>query len=686
MAGVNRNETWPQKIAILGGGIGAVTTAFMLTDPKLRGRYKVTIYCMGWRLGGKGASGRNSAIHQRIEEHGLHIWFGAYRNAISLMKACYEELGRPPHLPLATFDEAFRPQSRLVLTEQVRNQWRPWPIDFIQLPAFPDVPTVYGLYELLRGYVGRNSTVAKAIRAYQRGVPRAHDLEVLKTLARRDLHVHALNRAVSPERGLNVAERNAESAALKDLAQSVWAALVRRGLDDDRDRRFWVIMYLGITIARGILDDQLYEYGFDAVDGEELRAWLSRHSSFSLSDDHRPDRLAFWSPAVQAFYDASFSYAGGDPKHPSVAASTGLRCILRVLFDFGQAFAYKMQAGMGDTVFAPFYQCLKNRGVHFEFFNRVVSLGLDASRRRIETIEISRQVTVRGGREYEPLISVHGLPCWPNMPRFCQLEQGHELEKSGANLEHWDSGWVDAGGTHTLQAGDKFDWVVLATSHAVLPEVARQLCDVSSAWSAAMGMESVATQAWQLWFRRRRDELHMDPEPEIFGGFLQPWSSIVDFSQVLRFEEWNPCQKPHYLAYSCGTLPDGESIDEMHVKERVKALLARGAHLFWPGAYDHGVFKWKTLYAENADNEARLDQQYFRANSDPTSLYVTAGPNTRHLRIHAERTGFKNLTVAGEWVETGVNISSVEATVISGMRASRAISGFPKTIPGEHDA
>ena len=43
------------KIAILGGGLGAITTAFMLTDrPELRERFEVTVYQMGWRLGGKG--------------------------------------------------------------------------------------------------------------------------------------------------------------------------------------------------------------------------------------------------------------------------------------------------------------------------------------------------------------------------------------------------------------------------------------------------------------------------------------------------------------------------------------------------------------------------------------------------------------------------------------------------------
>ncbi len=51
-----------RKIAILGGGAGAMTAAFYLTcAPDWRERYDITVYQLGWRFGGKGASGRNRA-------------------------------------------------------------------------------------------------------------------------------------------------------------------------------------------------------------------------------------------------------------------------------------------------------------------------------------------------------------------------------------------------------------------------------------------------------------------------------------------------------------------------------------------------------------------------------------------------------------------------------------------------
>ena len=63
-----------KKIAILGGGVGAMSAAWALTEaPDWQSRYEITVYQMGWRLGGKGANSRNPEYAERIEEHGLHI-------------------------------------------------------------------------------------------------------------------------------------------------------------------------------------------------------------------------------------------------------------------------------------------------------------------------------------------------------------------------------------------------------------------------------------------------------------------------------------------------------------------------------------------------------------------------------------------------------------------------------------
>jgi len=51
-----------QKIVILGGGVGSIVTAWKLTsEPGWQDRYEISLYQVGWRIGGKGACGRNAA-------------------------------------------------------------------------------------------------------------------------------------------------------------------------------------------------------------------------------------------------------------------------------------------------------------------------------------------------------------------------------------------------------------------------------------------------------------------------------------------------------------------------------------------------------------------------------------------------------------------------------------------------
>ena len=142
-------QTTPEKIVILGGGIGSMAAAWYLSDqPDWQDRYAITVYQQGWRLGGKGASGRNPQRAQRIEEHGPHVWFGFYGNAFALMKAAYASLARPAGSPLASWREAFAPHEYSVMAEQVGAEWRPWHELFPIMPGEPGPGTPVTLWEL----------------------------------------------------------------------------------------------------------------------------------------------------------------------------------------------------------------------------------------------------------------------------------------------------------------------------------------------------------------------------------------------------------------------------------------------------------------------------------------------------------------------------------------------------------
>src|SRR5439155_1264022 len=128
-------------------------------------------------------------------------------------------------------------------------------------------------------------------------------------------------------------------------------------------------------------------------------------------------------------------------------------------FTYRGSFFWRMQAGMGDVVFAPFYEVLRRRGVRFAFFHRLENVRLGRGEPPyVEALEFDVQADVHGA-EYRPLVDVGGLPCWPSAPDWLQLVDGHRLAR-----ECWDfeSFWNRRRArTLTLRVGEDFDLVVL---------------------------------------------------------------------------------------------------------------------------------------------------------------------------------------------------------------------------------
>jgi hypothetical protein len=101
---------------------------------------------------------------------------------------------------------------------------------------------------------------------------------------------------------------------------------------------------------------------------------------------------------------------------------------------------------------------------------------------------------------------------------------------------------------------------------------------------------------------------------------------------------------------------------------------------------DPNGLDWSKLYClTEASGPDRLAAQYIRANIDPTEQYVLSVPTPTNVRRKAGDSGFGRLVITGTWIDTGLNISAVEVATMSGLQASRAISGYPKVVPGETD-
>src|SRR6266513_2695832 len=128
------------RVAILGGGMAALSAALELSEGRWRDRFEqITVYQRGWRLGGKGASSRGR--HGRIEEHGLHVWLGYYANAFRLLRQVYDELDRPstaPDCPISSLRDAFLPAGRVGVAEDDDGRWSPWVATFTGDAPEPD--------------------------------------------------------------------------------------------------------------------------------------------------------------------------------------------------------------------------------------------------------------------------------------------------------------------------------------------------------------------------------------------------------------------------------------------------------------------------------------------------------------------------------------------------------------------
>jgi uncharacterized protein with NAD-binding domain and iron-sulfur cluster len=743
------------RVVILGGGIGGLTAAYELSRTQaLRDRYDVCVYQLGWRLGGKGASGRDPRPQYgaRILEHGLHIWGGFYENAFAMMREIYGALGRAPGTRLSVWYDpndraasAFWPQDHVTFEERVRGAWMHWPIEMPRtdtLPGdggvlHPDAWTVartmleftaHLLRETLAEHVERRLGFVERLLE---GAPEPPGV-VPKRLA--GAIAQSARRAAAGEgiaRGLTRAKHGARrrrvedepgivgslGAFLSSLVGSItgssadgrehasdgplgvmldrlhdWLAelLDDIGLDDVL-RRVWIVADLSLATARGILTDDVVSKGFEAINDRDWSDWLERHGASEITLD---------SAFVRGIYDYCFAYEGGetDRARRRLEAGTAVHGIWRLLFTYRGSLFWEMQAAMGECIFTPLYELLSKRGVRFEMFHRVDRLGLDAERSAVEIVELGVQATLRRPEEgYRPLVRVGDIDAWPDRPLYDQLVEGEALERRAIDLESAWTDWQDVA-RKILRRGRDFDVVVLGISLGGLAGPCRELAAASEPWRAMLeGVKVVQTQALQLWLRPTAAELGWTEPPTVLTAYAQPFNTWADLSYLGAVERW-PAGAVGSVAYSCGPLrtmqPGGDPLRfpaEVSAAVRAQAadwLRANAGHL-WPlgapaGAPD-GLDASLLCDPEERQGEARLDAQYWRGNVNPSDTYVLSVPGSGALRLAPGEAGFTNVVVAGDWVRTAINAGCIEAAVMGGMAAARAVTGAPRYIYGEYE-
>lgn len=76
--------------------------------------------------------------------------------------------------------------------------------------------------------------------------------------------------------------------------------------------------------------------------------------------------------------------------------------------------------------------------------------------------------------------------------------------------------------------------------------------------------------------------------------------------------------------------------------------------------------------------EARFATQYWRANVNPSDRYVIHTPGSWRHRISPLDRTYDNLTIAGDWTDSGFHSGCVEGAVMSGLLAAHALCGSPR--------
>lgn len=712
--GRTQSQSKVVRVAIVGGGCAGLAAAWHLSQQP---GYEVTIYEKSWRLGGKGASGRDT--DGRILEHGLHIWLGFYENAFRMMRDCYAEVESNKWGPNATkpedrlahgsMDEAFFPEPNIGVTIPDSNEdssldpgkkWAVWngylpptkglPGEDLDEDSNPFTLANYLIrcYELIKTLM--LSVVGPADGPVP-GQPRPEDRSRLDAAME-------LNFAFDPARDpkelvewvAGLLRGTVLSAAaillqavtlleelLKKFETSPQAAerafqlatavlsQTRKMLGDvvsiDQElRRKTEILDIVITIAVGLYKDRvLFEsQGFDTINNIDYREWLKQHGA---------NQSSVASQFITGIYDLTFAYEEGNRGKPKLAAGVALRGALRMFFTYRGAMFWRMRSGMGDAVFAPLYKVLLKRGVKFHYLHSLYQVEFEFGKggRYVKHLAFETQgdpgaIDALGGK------ALDHFGCWPHDDRLFLAAKSNITQGFAVR---------------SVQAD--FDAVVFATGFEDFKEVGDRsdfFKNMPQQWKDMReNVTTVATQTAQAWLSRDMQQLGWYRGSGIMTAFDAPFETWADMTHTLSTEKaWRTssggapnanADSARSVAYFCGVLADKDipatqAAANTKVTANFKALLEQGIQPLWPDAFAGGKTAW----------DATVGAPHAQANIQGSDRYTLSLPGSIGYRISPLDRSVLNMAIAGDWTATGIDAGCVEAAVMSGMLAAFALT------------
>lgn len=651
----------PTKVVIVGGGCAGVAAAWELSRPG--SNCEVTLYQEGWRLGGKGASGRG--VHGRIEEHGLHLWLGYYENAFRLAREAYAYLAERG-VSIPAFGEVFEPLERVGVfggREGGRPEW------IATFPAESGEPGDGTPLVPLNRTDWMGPRIARLLLHLVASLgPEGADIgdgrlgEVLGLLG--DAVQSPGSQAPGDTQILG------RCVAVRELLRPLLPLLAGGG---GQLRRLAEVVDVVLASTIGLFQARLEGDWYATLNLMDFREWLSNQGLILRSSTS--------CPLLTALYNLAFAYEDGDPGRPRIAAGVGLECAIRTFLTYKRAPFWRMNTGMGDALFAPAYLALTDRGVDVKFFHRLRNVAFaelpardDAGKvltpGRVESLVFDQQAATAGGRPYAPLAAVNGRPCWPAAPLLDQLEGVSPGQMP--NYEDPDSHTSVA--TVTLSAGEHFDRVILAVGAASLPEVAGDLVRRDPKWArmAAAG-RTVATHSLQLWLKTPVEALGWERGATAITGLAPGFETWADMSHLADAEAW-PI-KPPGIVYLCGTVRETPGGDlRQQARDDLATLFSSELRRVIPGAFDAEGFRMGLL-AEGELPGVSQAGSYRVLNARGSARYSQSPPGSIQARISPFDRSVANLALAGDYTDCGLNVGCVEAAVSSGIMAAAAVSG-----------
>lgn len=693
------------RVAILGGGPAGLAAAFSLTaTPELRERFDVAIYQAGWRVGGKCGQGRRGPAN-RIEINGTHYLFGAYDAAFGVARAVFDELDAGGDRRFGTFESQFLACNVIAIKEFFNGNWETWTIDVPgngKPPGTPsDLPSLGTTIRTVLGWVINHGT-SKGTAALLANDPPAGDAaatdephwwqRVGDALGR---ELHGIEQHVGVDL-LRMAhelaaklEQEASSPAVRDAIVWLlehfrsWAWALLRGPSKSHidARRLWQLIDIATTVLIGMIeDDVLAPGGFDAIDRYDFREWLTK---WGASEE------TVWSAPITTWYNAIAAYAFGDIDAPNMSAGMGLRGMLRLGLTYKGAFSFQLSYEVGDSIIAPMYQVLKNRGVRFLYFHRARSLTPSADGATIDGITMEQQVRLKSNdpASYDPFMPMpNGRPVWPDKLDASQIVDPPSCEPDLLSF------YTPHVGTFTeLKRGVDFDTVVYALPVATARWYCNKLIDQKRTWRDMIdNLGTTETQSLRLWLYPTVEQLGWRFGQAVLSGYYQPLATWEDAAQLIAAESWPPDRTPGGIATLFGAFAGAPEIypgpDDTGYPARRATLALTNAVRFcrsfvgslWPsGTHPSNPvgLDWAHLVALDAGikGEALLETQSSRANVGPVEAYTQIHKGTLQYRLRTDESGYANLFLAGDWVRNGYEIGSVEGAVLAGQQAAQAV-------------